>query len=71
VRLEPNRARTIRVCKLKRVYPRLPFRVHSAVAKGLTENGLGDRSAAKHLPQMPSAHGNRAPIGFGSASKTR
>jgi hypothetical protein len=42
MRLEPNPARRIRVCKLKRVYPRLPLRVHSAVAKGLTGKGSGD-----------------------------
>jgi hypothetical protein len=41
MRLEPNPARTTR-CKLKRVYPRLPLRVHSTVAKGLTGNGSGD-----------------------------
>jgi hypothetical protein len=39
MRLESNPAVD---CKLKRVYPRPPFRVHSAVAKGLTENGSGD-----------------------------
>ena len=29
-------------CKLKRVYPRLPLRVHSAVRKGFAGNGSGN-----------------------------
>jgi hypothetical protein len=37
-------------CKLKRVYPRLPPRVHSAVPKGLPGNGSGNPS----LPEAPS-----------------
>ncbi len=40
--LGPKPAQPIRYCKLKRVYPRLPLRVHSTVAKGLTGKGSGD-----------------------------
>jgi hypothetical protein len=29
-------------CKLKRVYPRLPLRVHSTVPKGFAGNGSGN-----------------------------
>jgi hypothetical protein len=29
-------------CKLKRVYPRLPLRVHSAVPKGFAGTGMGN-----------------------------
>jgi hypothetical protein len=42
MRLEPNPARTTQHCKLKRVYPRLPLLVHSAVAKGLTGKSSGN-----------------------------
>jgi hypothetical protein len=37
----PKTPEIIRDCKLKRVYPRLPLRVHSAVPKGLAGNGWG------------------------------
>jgi hypothetical protein len=33
---------TVSDCKLKRVYPRLPLRVHSAVPKGFAGNGSGN-----------------------------
>jgi hypothetical protein len=42
MRLDPHLAQTTHYCKLKRVYPRLPLRVHSALAKGLTGKGSGD-----------------------------
>jgi hypothetical protein len=38
----PKPARTIPDCKLKRVYPRLPLRVHSAAPKGFAGNGMGN-----------------------------
>jgi hypothetical protein len=38
----PKTPETIRDCKLKRVYPRLPLRVHSAVRKGFAGNGSGN-----------------------------
>ena len=37
----PKQPQTIRDCKLKRVYPRLPLCVHSAVLKGLAGNRSG------------------------------
>jgi hypothetical protein len=39
---EPKTTETILDCKLKRVYPRLPLRVHSAVPKGFAGNGSGN-----------------------------
>ena len=42
MRLDPHLARTTHYCKLKRVYPRLPLRVHSAVAKGFTGRSSGN-----------------------------
>jgi hypothetical protein len=38
----PKQPQTIRDCKLKRVYPRLPLRVHSAAPKGFAGNGSGN-----------------------------
>ena len=38
-------------CKLKRVHPRLPLRVHSAVPKGLTESGSGNPSRSEPTSQ--------------------
>jgi hypothetical protein len=40
--LQPNPSQTTPFCKLKRVYPRLPLRVHSAAAKGLARVGVGN-----------------------------
>jgi hypothetical protein len=37
----PKQPQTIRDCKLKRVYPRLPLRVHSAAPKELAGSGWG------------------------------
>jgi hypothetical protein len=37
----PKTPETIGDCKLKRVYPRLPLRVHSAAPKGLAGSGRG------------------------------
>ena len=37
----PKQPQTIRDCKLKRVYPRLPLRVHSAAPKGLAGSEWG------------------------------
>ena len=38
----PKTPEIIRDCKLKRVYPRLPLRVHSAAPKGFAGNGSGN-----------------------------
>jgi hypothetical protein len=38
----PKQPQTIRDCKLKRVYPRLPLRVHSAAPKGLAGHRSGN-----------------------------
>jgi hypothetical protein len=43
-------SQTIADCKLKRVYPRLPLRVHSAAPKGLAETDWG-----YPFPQEPTA----------------
>jgi hypothetical protein len=40
----PKQPQTIRDCKLKRVHPRLPLRVHSTAPKGLAESGWGNPS---------------------------
>jgi hypothetical protein len=42
-----NRSETIRDCKLKRVYPRLPLHVHSAGQKRLAESASGNPSGAE------------------------
>ena len=46
----PKTPETIRDCKLKRVYPRLPLRVHSAAPKGLAGSSWGYSS-----PPEPTA----------------
>jgi len=38
----PKTPEIIRDCKLKRVYPRLPLRVHSAAPKGFAGNRSGN-----------------------------
>ena len=38
----PKQPETLSDCKLKRVYPRLPLRVHSAVPKGFAGTGMGN-----------------------------
>ena len=38
----PKQPQTLRDCKLKRVYPGLPLRVHSAAPKGFAGNGSGN-----------------------------
>ena len=38
----PKQPQTLRDCKLKRVYARLPLRVHSAAPKGFAGNGMGN-----------------------------
>jgi hypothetical protein len=38
----PKQPQTLRDCKLKRVYPRLPLRVHSAAPKGFAGTGSGN-----------------------------
>lgn len=38
----PKTPDSIRNCELKRVYPRLPLRVHSAAPKGFAGNGSGN-----------------------------
>ena len=43
----PKPAQTIPDCKLKRVYPRLPLRVHSAAPKGFAGNGSGNPSVSE------------------------
>jgi hypothetical protein len=48
----PKQPQTLRDCKLKRVYPRLPLRVHSAVPKGLAGSGSG-----YPFPPEPTAGG--------------
>ena len=45
--LAPKPARTTERCKLKRVYPRLPLRVHSAVLKGLAGSSAGNPGGAE------------------------
>jgi hypothetical protein len=47
MRLDSHSARTIQYCKLKRVYPRPPLRVHSPVAKGLKRQGSGNLFRSK------------------------
>jgi hypothetical protein len=42
MRPEPKPAQPALDCKLKRVYPRLPLRVHSAAPKGFAGNGSGN-----------------------------
>ena len=43
----PKTPETIRDCKLKRVYARLPLRVHSAAPKGFAGTGSGNPSHAE------------------------
>jgi hypothetical protein len=40
--LTPTPAEPTQLCKLKRVYARLPLRVHSAATKGLARGGPGN-----------------------------
>ena len=40
--LVPKPSQIIADCKLKRVYARLPLRVHSAVPKGFAGTGMGN-----------------------------
>jgi hypothetical protein len=47
-----NPSETTPVCKLKRVYARLPLRVHSAAKKGLARGGPGN-------PLRPEREANR------------
>jgi hypothetical protein len=68
--LTPKPARATRYCKIKRVYPRLPLRVHSTVAKGLTGKGSGYPFRSKTPATGLSAAANRRPTDLGSASKT-
>ena len=66
---EPKQPKTIRDCKLKRVHPRLPLRVHSAVPKGFAGTAWVTRSARNPLPETPSAAPNGVPIAFASGSE--
>jgi hypothetical protein len=40
-------SQTIADCKLKRVYPLLPLRVHSTAPKGFAGNGSGNPSVSE------------------------
>ena len=48
----PKQPQTIGDCKVKRVYPRLPLRVHSVAPKGFAGNGSCNLS----YPKTRSGH---------------
>jgi hypothetical protein len=65
MRLDPKPSRRTRVCKLKRVYPRLPLHVHSAGQERLTGTASGNPASPK------SASGPVAPASEWSADRLR
>ena len=66
----PKQPQTIADCKLKRVYARLPLRVHSAVPKGFARSGLGNPSRPEPTTGDAVCGSNGVPIAFASGSKT-
>ena len=56
---------TPQLCKIKRVYPRLPLHVHSAVLERLSETPLGNPSGELELSPAASPRLNAVPRRMG------